>query len=206
MRLGLALLLVSTATAHADDVVAKVLAFYDASPHWSGTFKQETTTHQPDQTTKRTGTIVLARGGKLRVDTAKPNETLIADGASFWFVNHHARVVQRKREQDSPVAALGLFVAGQRVHDEFTTKVDTASDALTIHLEPVKKSRWIAHVTWIVDPKDFHVREATVVDDGGNAERMMFDKLDSKPAVKDAVFAVDRKAKPLRSYSYDQLD
>jgi len=75
-----------------------------------------------------------------------------------------------------------------------------------VGLEPAKRSKWIARVTWLVDPKDFHVREVTVVDAGGNTNHLVIDKLDAKPAIKDGWFVVDRTTKALRGYTFDGLE
>jgi outer membrane lipoprotein-sorting protein len=200
--LSLVLLCVAT-TAHADDIVGKVVAHYTASSHWSGTFHQESVTHHPDVTQKTKGKVYFTSGGKLRIDAGP--RTQIVDGSEFYFVDNKARAIIRRPIRDATLGAIALFAAADRLHD-FTTKVTTATNAITVQLEPQKPTRGVVHVTWIVDPKDFHVREATVIDDGGNSERVIFDRLDDKAKVLDTLFTLDRKAKPLRTYSYDQLD
>jgi outer membrane lipoprotein-sorting protein len=204
MRLALLVLLVPAVAAADDDVVAKVLAHYEAAAHWTGTFHQELTTVQPREVTKRLGKIWLARGGKVRLDSDK--SSIVGDGDHVFLVNHRARYIARKPEVDSPEAAVGLLVASARVKGEFKWHVETASDAVTVRLEPAKPSKWIARVTWLVDAKDFHVREVTVVDGGGNSNHVVIDKLDSKPAVADSWFVIDRKSKQLRTYTFDGLD
>jgi outer membrane lipoprotein-sorting protein len=203
MRALLVVALLTRVAAADDDVVAKVLAHYEGAAHWTGTFHQEMTTVQPREVTKRAGKIWLARGGKLRLDSDK--SSVVGDGDHVFLVNHRARYIARKPQVDSPEAAVGLLVAGARVK-ALKVHVETAADAVTVRLEPAKPSKWIARVTWLVDKKDFHVREVTVVDGGGNTNHLVIDKLDSKPAIADGWFAIDRKSKALRAYTFDGLD
>jgi len=115
MRALLVVALLTRVAAADDDVVAKVVAHYETAAHWTGTFHQDLTTVQPRETTHRTGSIWLARGGKLRLDSAKPKTSLVTDGEHAFMIAHGARYILRKPQADSPEAALGLFVAGGRV-------------------------------------------------------------------------------------------
>lgn len=211
----LALVLVA-ATAHAspsaDDVLAKVQAYYKKIDHLKGEFHQEVVNPTFGTTKKSHGQIWLARPRKLRLDYAKsvgtgtkPKRSFRTDGTHLWDVDHdNLEITKKDLSTDVTPVAVGVLT-GVDVRKDYTPSLASnsgfgGSGDVVVELDAKQPNAGAKQVFVVVDPKDGRVKESAVVDSEGNVNHLVYDKLDPKADVKESDFVVDADAKEFKTY------
>jgi outer membrane lipoprotein-sorting protein len=207
--------LVAQGDLSADQVVARVQAFYKETQQLTAKFRQTYTNQTFGRPTVSDGMVWIKKPGKMRWDyqgrRGTVRKSFISDGSTLWSVEHDNKQVARMNLENNllPVAVTFLYGKGNLATD-FTAKLDTSGTygAKTDHvleLKPRTPSAQYKTLYLVVDPRDFRVKQSIVVEASNNTNHFRFFEPDTRRAVADSWFVFnEREFKHYRLFEPDK--
>lgn len=177
-------------------VVGKLQARYDRTKTFRAAFTQVYKSAAFGRARTSSGKVVFKKPGKMRWDYDKPEPTLfVSDGKTLWMAQLQDKQAFRQSLGDSQLPAALVFLLGKgRLAKEFV--IAFATDAaygrpgdLRLSLTPKQPQATYKAITFVVDPKDYFVRETVLVDTQGNVNHLTFSAIEENPKLADALFA-----------------
>lgn len=187
----------------ADEVVARVQAFYVDTQRLTALFRQTYTNTTFGKQSVSDGKLWIKKPGKMRWDyrgtQGKVNKSFISDGNMLWAVEHDNKQVFKKSLEDDmlPVAVTFLYGKGDLARD-FRSRLDTSGKYgkktdYVLELTPRTPSAQYKNLYLVVDPGNFRVKESIVIEASGNTNHFRFFSPDIKATVQDTWFVFNEK-------------
>lgn len=187
----------------ADEVVARVQAFYVDTQRLTALFRQTYTNTTFGKKSVSDGKLWIKKPGKMRWDyrgaQRKVNKSFISDGNMLWAVEHDNKQVFKKSLEDDmlPVAVTFLYGKGDLARD-FRSALDTSGKYgkktdYVLELTPRTPSAQYKNLYLVVDPGNFRVKESIVIEASGNTNHFRFFSPDTKATVQDTWFVFNEK-------------
>ena len=168
---------------------------YDEAKDFHARFSQNYSRAVVGRDTVSTGTITFKKPGRMRWDYDKPEPRMfLSNGQVLWLYEPSEKQAFKQELKTSQLPAALAFLMGKgKITDEF--EVAFAKDAkqgrpgdFRLALSPKQPQSAYKSILFIVDPKEFLVRESVLVDSQGNSNHFTFDGLEVNSKVADSVF------------------
>jgi outer membrane lipoprotein carrier protein len=168
---------------------------YDQAKDFHARFSQNYSRAVVGRATLSTGAITFKKPGRMRWDYDKPEPRMfLSNGQVLWLYEPSEKQAFKQDLKTSQLPAALAFLMGKgKITDEFD--VAFAKDAkqgrpgdFRLALLPKQPQSAYKSILFIVDPKEFLVRESVLVDSQGNTNHFTFDGLEVNGKVADAVF------------------
>jgi outer membrane lipoprotein carrier protein len=168
---------------------------YDQAKDFHARFSQNYSRAVVGRATLSTGTITFKKPGRMRWDYDKPEPRMfLSNGQVLWLYEPSEKQAFKQDLKTSQLPAALAFLMGKgKITDEFD--VAFAKDAkqgrpgdYRLALSPKQPQSAYKSILFIVDSKEFLVRESVLVDSQGNTNHFTFDGLEVNGKVSDAVF------------------
>ena len=168
---------------------------YDEAKDFHARFTQNYSRAVVGRATVSTGTITFKKPGRMRWDYDKPEPRMfLSDGKALWLYEPAEKQAFKQELKTSQLPAALAFLMGKgKITDEFD--VSFAKDKSRgrpgdhrLALSPKQPQSAYKSILFIVDPKEFLVRESVLVDAQGNTNHFVFDGLEVNAKVADSVF------------------
>jgi outer membrane lipoprotein carrier protein len=168
---------------------------YDEAKDFRARFSQNYSRAVVGRATLSTGTITIKKPGRMRWDYDKPEPRMfLSTGQVFWLYEPSEKQAFKQDLKSSQLPAALAFLMGKaKITDEFD--VSLAKDArhgrpgdYRLALSPKQPQSAYKSILFIVDPKEFLVRESVLMDAQGNTNHFVFDDLAVNTKVADSVF------------------
>jgi outer membrane lipoprotein carrier protein len=168
---------------------------YDQAKDFHARFSQNYSRAVVGRATLSTGTITFKKPGRMRWDYDKPEARMfLSNGQVLWLYEPSEKQAFKQDLKTSQLPAALAFLMGKgKITDEFD--VAFAKDAkqgrpgdFRLALAPKQPQSAYKSILFIVDPKEFLVRESVLVDSQGNTNHFTFDGLEVNGKVADAIF------------------
>jgi outer membrane lipoprotein carrier protein len=179
----------------ANEVVAKIQKFYDATKELSASFEQTIESGVGGRPKKAAGEVFLKKPGKMRWDYVKPEKKLmVADGKTLWVYEEEDAQAFKQSMTSSTLPAQVSFLVGEgKLADEFDatiTKVEGVGGPDDVVLKMVPKAATTAYryLLFVADPKTGQVKETVIYDQQGGTNRLKFANVKINSGVDDAKF------------------
>lgn len=170
------------ASSPADQLLAKVQAYYDATRDFTAAFKQVYTRVALSKTSESSGTLMIKKPGMMRWEYEKPAKKLfVADGTKLYMYEpEEEQVVVDAAFKTAELSSSIRFLWGEgRLADAFDAKLGdpakhNAPGSNVLELTP-KKDATYQRLVLILDPKTNHVTESILYETTGNTNRFRFE-------------------------------
>jgi outer membrane lipoprotein carrier protein len=168
---------------------------YDEAKDFHARFSQNYSRAVVGRATLSTGTITFKKPGRMRWDYDKPEPRMfLSNGQVLWLYEPSEKQAFKQDLKSSQLPAALAFLMGKgKLTDEFD--VAFAKDAshgrpadFRLALSPKQPQSSYKSILFIVDPKEFLVRESVLVDSQGNTNHFTFDDLEVNTKIADSVF------------------
>jgi outer membrane lipoprotein carrier protein len=168
---------------------------YDQAKDFHARFSQNYSRAMVGRATLSTGTITFKKPGRMRWDYDKPEARMfLSNGQVLWLYEPSEKQAFKQDLKTSQLPAALAFLMGKgKITDEF--EVTFAKDAkhgrpgdFRLALAPKQPQSAYKSILFVVDPKEFLVRESVLVDAQGNTNHFTFDGLEVNGKVADSVF------------------
>ena len=175
----------------AAELAARLQARYDETRAFHADFVQEVRSAALGRTLTSRGHVYFEKPGRMRWEFAEPQQTLIADGASFWLYQPAENQViktpfRRAFNSQTPIS----FLTGVgRLEENFA--VSPQGDTSRVHrlrLLPKRDAATVGHLDVEVDKATFDILQATVTDPLGNTTRLRFSNVERVDDLDDGLF------------------
>jgi outer membrane lipoprotein carrier protein len=176
-------------------VLERMQKRYDQAKDFHARFSQNYSRAMVGRATLSTGTITFKKPGRMRWDYDKPEPRMfLSNGQVLWLYEPSEKQAFKQDLKTSQLPAALAFLMGKgKITDEFD--VTFAKDAkhgrpgdFRLALAPKQPQSAYKSILFIVDPKEFLVRESVLVDSQGNTNHFTFDGLEVNGKVADSVF------------------
>jgi outer membrane lipoprotein carrier protein len=176
-------------------VVERMQKRYDQAKDFHARFSQTYGRAVMGRTTVSTGTITFKKPGRMRWDYDKPEPRMfLSNSQVLWLYEPTEKQAFKQDLKTSQLPAALAFLMGKgKITDEFD--VSFASDAQAgrpgdyrLALSPKQPQSAYKSILFVVDAKEFLVRESVLVDAQGNTNHFVFDALEVNSKVADSVF------------------
>jgi len=176
-------------------VIDKMQKRYDQAKDFRARFTQSYSRAVVGRTTVSTGQVVIKKPGRMRWDYDKPEPRMfLSNGQVLWLYEPSEKQAFKQDLKTSQLPAALAFLMGKgRIVDEFDVsfakdaKLGRAGD-YCLALSPKQPQSAYKSIIFVVDPKEFLVRESRLIDAQGNTNQFVFDDLEVNPKVPDTVF------------------
>jgi len=205
---GLAAAQPASAKLTAPEVLAKVDATYAGAKQLSATFTQTVVNTTFGTTTVSTGTVSVARPGKMRWDYASKNKkktdgkSFIFDGTTLWALEPaNTKVYKHTVVAGTMPAAIAFLTGGGSLTKEFIAsapkdKNQLVPGASVVELTPKQPSAQYKQLLLVIDPTTWTVARSIVTDSQGHSNTFEFAAVDFKARHAAGTFTFDPKTKP----------
>jgi outer membrane lipoprotein carrier protein len=167
---------------------------YDQAKDFRAKFTQTYSRAVVGRATVSTGTLSFKKPGRMRWDYEKPEPRMfLSNGQVLWLYEPTEKQAFKQDLKSSQLPAALAFLMGKgKLVDEFdvTFAKDEHGRPGDIHLalSPKQPQSSYKSILFIVDPKEYLVRESILVDSQGNTNHFVFDDLEVNGKVADALF------------------
>ena len=168
---------------------------YDQAKDFHARFSQSYGRAVVGRTTLSTGAITFKKPGRMRWDYDKPEPRMfLSNGQVLWLYEPSEKQAFKQDLKTSQLPAALAFLMGKgKITDEFDVAFDKDAKQgrpgdFRLALLPKQPQSAYKSILFIVDPKEFLVRESVLVDSQGNTNHFTFDGLEVNGKVADAVF------------------
>lgn len=178
-----------------DQVVARMQKRYELVKDFNARFTQKYVNVAYNRTKLSVGEVTFKKPGRMRWDYEKPEAQMwLTTGTQMWMYEPQAKqaVKQDLKESQLP-AALSFLMGKGKLTEEFD--VSLANDApygtpadYRLLLKPKKPQSTYKAIYFIVDPKEFLVRETALVKAQGDVNQFTFTDVVVNGKVSDARF------------------
>jgi periplasmic chaperone LolA len=168
---------------------------YDQAKDFHARFSQNYSRAVVGRATLSTGTITFKKPGRMRWDYDKPEPRMfLSNGQVLWLYEPSEKQAFKQDLKTSQLPAALAFLMGKgKIVDEF--EIAFAKDDrhgrpgdFRLALSPKQPQSAYKSILFVVDPKEFLVRESVLVDSQGNTNHFIFDRLEVNGKVADSVF------------------
>lgn len=175
----------------AAELAARLQARYDETRAFHADFVQEVRSAALGRTLTSRGHVYFEKPGRMRWEFAEPQQTLIADGASFWLYQPAENQViktpfRRAFNSQTPIS----FLTGVgRLEEDFA--VSPQGETTRVHrlrLSPKQDAAAVGHLDVEVDKATFDILQATVTDPLGNTTHLRFTNIERVDDLDDGLF------------------
>jgi outer membrane lipoprotein carrier protein len=176
-------------------VIDRMQKRYDQAKDFRARFTQEYSRAVVGRSTLSTGTVAFKKPGRMRWDYEKPEPRMfVSNGRVMWLYEPAEKQAFKQDLKASQLPAALAFLMGKgKIADEFD--VSFAKDAkqgrpgdYRLALAPKQPQSSYKSILFVVDPKQFLVRETVLVDAQGNSNHFIFDDLQVNDRVPDSLF------------------
>ena len=176
-------------------VIDRMQKRYDQAKDFRARFSQNYSRAAVGRSTLSTGTVAFKKPGRMRWDYDKPEPRMfVSDGRVLWLYEPSEKQAFKQDLKTSQLPAALAFLMGKgKVSDEF--EVSFAKDAkqgrtgdYKLALSPKRPQSAYKAILFVVDPKEFLVRETVLVDSQGNTNHFIFEDLRVNDKVPDSLF------------------
>jgi outer membrane lipoprotein carrier protein len=184
----------SNDAAELHSVLEKMQKRYDQAKDFRAKFTQTYSRAVVGRATVSTGTLSFKKPGRMRWDYEKPEPRMfLSSGQVLWLYEPTEKQAFKQDLKGSQLPAALAFLMGKgKLVDEFDVTIakDEHGRPGDIHLalSPRQPQSSYKSILFIVDPKEYLVRESILVDSQGNTNHFVFDDLEVNGKVADALF------------------
>ena len=175
----------------AAELAARLQARYDETRAFHADFIQEVSSAALGRTLTSRGHVYFEKPGRMRWEFAEPQQTLIADGASFWLYQPAENQViktpfRRAFNSQTPIS----FLTGVgRLEEDFAVSPQGETEHVhRLRLLPKRDAEAVGHLDIEVDKATFDILQATVTDPLGNTTRLRFSDTERVDDLDDGLF------------------
>lgn len=176
-------------------VVDRMQKRYDQAKDFRARFSQNYSRAAVNRSTVSTGTVALKKPGRMRWDYEKPEPRMfVSNGQVLWLYEPSEKQAFKQELKNSQLPAALAFLMGKgKIVDEFDvafakeTKHGRPGD-YRLALTPKQPQSSYKSILFVVDPKEFLVRETLLMDPQGNTNHFVFDDMVVNDKVPDTLF------------------
>jgi len=182
-------------------VLEHVQKRYDQAKDFRARFSQNYVRAVVGRATLSTGTLTFKKPGRMRWDYDKPEARMfLSTGQVLWLYEPEEKQAFKQDLKSSQLPGALAFLMGKgKITDEFEVafaqeKKDAKDKPLgrpgdiRLALTPKQPQSAYKLIVFVVDPKEFLVRESVLVDAEGNTNHFVFDGIEVNSKVADALF------------------
>jgi len=177
-------------------VVAKVQKRYDEAGDFKARFTQTLTSATLKRTTNSSGQVTFKKPGRMRWDYEKPDKSsYITDGGVLWLYEPDDRQAFKQDLKSSQLPSALAFLLGKgKLASEFDISfgsdrgVAGADKSYVLSLSPKTPQAQVKSILFVVDPRDWFVRQSEITDAQGNTNVIVFADVVMNSRVPDALF------------------
>jgi outer membrane lipoprotein carrier protein len=183
-------------------VLERMQKRYDQAKDLRARFSQNYTRAVVGRATLSTGTLTFKKPGRMRWDYEKPEPRMfLSTGQVLWLYEPEEKQAFKQDLKSSQLPAALAFLMGKgKLTDEFEVAFSPEPTAeakeklpgrpgdIRLQLSPKQPQSTYKSILFVVDPKEFLVRESVLVDAQGNANHFTFDNLEVNTKVADSLF------------------
>ena len=190
------------------EVLAKVDATYAGAKQLSAKFTQTVVNTTFGKTTVNTGTVAVARPGKMRWDYDSKNKkktdgkAFVFDGTTLWALEpENLKVMKYTVVAGTMPAAIAFLTGGGGLTKEFTASTPADKNQLVpgasvVELTPKQPSAQYKQLLLVIDPTTWTVTRSIVVDPSGHTNTFEFADVNLKAKHAATMFTFDPKTRP----------
>jgi outer membrane lipoprotein carrier protein len=176
-------------------VIDRMQRRYDQAKDFRARFSQNYSRAAVNRSTVSTGTVAFKKPGRMRWDYEKPEPRMfVSNGQVLWLYEPTEKQAFKQELKNSQLPAALAFLMGKgKIVDEFD--VAFAKDAkhgrpgdYRLALTPKQPQSSYKSILFVVDPKEFLVRETLLIDPQGNTNHFVFDDMVVNDKVPDTLF------------------
>jgi outer membrane lipoprotein carrier protein len=176
-------------------VIDRMQKRYDQAKDFRARFSQNYSRAAVNRSTVSTGTVAFKKPGRMRWDYEKPEPRMfVSNGQVLWLYEPTEKQAFKQELKNSQLPAALAFLMGKgKIADEFD--VAFAKDAkhgragdYRLALTPKQPQSSYKSILFVVDPKEFLVRETLLMDPQGNTNHFVFDDMVVNDKVPDTLF------------------
>jgi outer membrane lipoprotein carrier protein len=182
-------------------VLERMQKRYDQAKDFRARFSQNYSRAVVGRSTLSTGTLTFKKPGRMRWDYDKPEPRMfLSNGQVLWLYEPTEKQAFKQDLKSSQLPAALAFLMGKgKIADEFEvafakeatdakTKLPGRPEDIRLALSPKQPQSAYKSILFVVDPKEFLVRESVLVDAQGNANHFVFDGIEVNTKVADGLF------------------
>lgn len=182
-------------------VLERMQRRYDQAKDFRARFSQKYSRAVVGRTTLSTGTLTFKKPGRMRWDYDKPEPRMfLSNGQVLWLYEPTEKQAFKQNLKTSQLPAALAFLMGKgKIADEFEVafaketkdgkdKLPGRPEDIRLTLSPKRPQSAYKSIYFVVDPKEFLVRESLLVDAQGNTNHFVFDHIEVNSKVADALF------------------
>jgi len=181
-------------------VVAKVQKRYDDAVDFKARFTQTLTSATLKRTTNSSGLVTFKKPGRMRWDYEKPDKSsYITDGGVLWLYEPEDKQAFKQDLKSSQLPSALAFLLGKgKLASEFdiTFGPDRGASGpgqpseknYVLSLSPKTPQAQVKSIVFVVDPRDWFVRQSEITDAQGNTNVIVFADVQMNAHVPDALF------------------
>lgn len=162
-------------------VVAGVQGFYNRTTDFEADFRQFNTTAVSNTTTESAGHVQFRRPGRMRWDYTQPRGNLVvSDGTTLWtYEPANRQAFMANLTQSQLPSALSFLMGTGNLAADFNARLRPSTvrgyeNFYMVELTPVTPNPSFARLVLFVEPQNYQVVEAGVIDAQNNRNRFQF--------------------------------
>ena len=175
-------------------VLEGLQTWLDGTRDLAGRFEQELLSGAISEGLAESGRVWVMRPGKLRFEYQKPESKLaLVDGVKTWFwIEEDRQLTLGRLTRESellPLLLAGTGQLGELFRPTLVVTSDAADDGnYRLQLDPRSEDDSLERVTVSIDPAQYAIRSAEVVDVLGNRMLYRFERLKRNRGVRPELF------------------
>ena len=175
----------------AAEFAARLQARYDETRAFHADFVQEVSSAALGRTLTSRGHVYFEKPGRMRWEFAEPQQTLIADGASFWLYQPAENQVIKTpfRSAFNSQTPISFLTGVGRLEEDFAVSPQGETERVhRLRLLPKRDAAAVGRLDVEVDKATFDILQATVTDPLGNTTRLRFSHIERVDDLDDDLF------------------
>ncbi len=176
-------------------VIARMQSRYDLAKDFQARFTQSYSRAVMGRVTVSSGQVTFKKPGRMRWDYLQPEPRMFLSTGQFLWLYEPAEKQAFKQDLKSSQlpAALAFLMGRGKITDEFevTASSDTRygrPEDYRLALRPKQPQSTYKSILFVVDGREFTVRESVLVDQQNNVNHFVFTDLKINAKVPDALF------------------
>ncbi|MFO0559796.1 MAG: outer membrane lipoprotein carrier protein LolA [Polyangiales bacterium] len=165
----------------AAQVVAGVQGFYNRTSDFEADFRQFNTTAVSNTTTESAGHVQFRRPGRMRWEYSQPRGNLVvSDGTTLWtYEPANRQAFMANLSQSQLPSALSFLMGTGNLAADFNARLRPSTtrgyeNFYMVELTPITPNPSFARLVLFVEPQNYQVVEAGVIDAQNNRNRFQF--------------------------------
>jgi outer membrane lipoprotein carrier protein len=176
-------------------VIARMQNRYDQAKDFAAHFTQNYSRAVMGRVTVSSGEVAFKKPGRMRWDYTQPEPRMfLSTGQFLWLYEPAEKQAFKQDLKTSQLPAALAFLMGKgRITDEFevTASTDTRygrPEDYRLALRPKQPQSTYKSILFVVDGREFAVRESVLVDQQNNVNHFVFSNLKINAKVPDSLF------------------